>query len=94
MQISARNGNHTFFEGEIDHLLPACDPYLTGQFQVIGKFIGHSAIHSGVGFIGLGEPAIQYIFRRDDIVDLLYDMEVRDIPGLASREAAEHVCVY
>ncbi len=51
------------FVGASDHRVPTCDAYLlrSGIYEAVGKFMSHSALHTGVAFPGLSKSVDEYL---------------------------------
>lgn len=77
-----RLDSRSLFEGETDHKLPSCDAKLvrSGIFKTVGKFMAHSAMHSGIGFIGLSEAAAEYIMAENVDSDTPLPLCLADVP--------------
>lgn len=91
---SGRIGNHPLFEGQLDHLLPTCDPFLlnSGYFKVLGKFMAHAAVHVGVGFIGLSRSVVSFLFQKDgNEEEPIIECSIDDISDLEIKTAAQLV---
>lgn len=81
--------NKPLFEGETDHKLPSCDAVLLrcGIFKAVGKFMAHSAVHTGIAFVGLSEAAAEYILTENVDSDTPLPLSLEDLPDSHIREA-------
>ena len=72
-----------FFEGEDDHRVPTIDASLlrSGIFKAIGTFMVHSAIHTGIAFVGLSEAVAQYLISNVTDPDTPFSISINDIPS-------------
>lgn len=89
---NGRVGNHTLFQGEMDHRVPSCHPTLlsAGVYRMLGKFMAHSAIHYGFGFVGLSKSVLKYILSKNfDDTSLV---KIEDIPDIENRYVVNQVC--
>lgn len=79
-------------EGEADHKLPVCDSVLlrAGHFYSFGKFIGHSLLHTGIGFIGLSKAVADYLLT-DSAMEKPFTIINKDIADFSVRQILEHV---
>lgn len=88
---NGRVGNHTLFQGEMDHRVPSCHPTLlsAGVYRMLGKFMAHSAIHYGFGFVGLSKSVLKYILSKNfDDTSLV---KIEDIPDIENRYVVNQV---
>jgi hypothetical protein len=85
--------NLPLFEGEMDHRVPTCDGALlrSGKFKELGRFICHSALHSGIGFIGLSAAVVEYICAKEICSDTILPITVLDVPDFEKRWIIEKV---
>jgi len=81
------------FEGESDHRLPSCDARILriGIFKVVCRFMGHVAIHSGIGFLGLSEGVAEYLLTDTVDSDTPVTLHVDDLPDFELRECLKLV---
>lgn len=86
------NTGITLFEGATDHIVPIhCSSSLdSGLFHLFGKFLAHSILHGGMGFLGMAPAVAKYIATRciDDTATLVC---LDDIPDLEYRDYAQKV---
>ena len=77
------------FEGETDHRLPSCDAKLlrSGIFKTVGKPMAHSAIHTGIAFLGFSEAAAEYLLTDPVDGDVPLHLCVKDVPNVEVRES-------
>ena len=77
------------FEGEADHRLPSCDAMLlrSGVFKMVGRFMAHSALHTGIAFIGLSEAAAEYLITDPVDSDSPLPLSIDDIADAEIRTA-------
>lgn len=86
-----RVGNHALLQGEMDFRLPSCHPTLlsAGVYRILGKFMAHSAIHLGVGFVGMSKSILRFVLSKDfDDVSLV---KIEDIPDVENRNVVKQV---
>lgn len=90
---SGRICNLPLFEGEADHRLPTCDGVLlrSGKFKDIGKFICHSALHTGIGIMGMSWAVVEYLCAKEVCSDTILPIEISDIPDMEIRQKIDIV---
>jgi hypothetical protein len=81
------------FEGEDDHKIPNSDAVLlrNNVHSFVGKFMAHSALHTGIVFIGLSKPIVQYIFAHSPSLDSGIEMTIKDVADIEIRQVLEKV---
>ena len=85
--------NLPLLEGEIDHKLPTCDGVLlrSGKFKELGRFICHSALQCGIGFIGLSWAVVEYLCAKEISCDTILSISIDDLPDIEIRDVVQAV---
>lgn len=88
---NGRIGNHSFFVGEMDYLGPSCYSALLsdGVYRLIGRFLGHSAIHYGLAFVGMSHAILKFLFSKG--FDDVSFVRIEDVPDEECRKIVRHV---
>jgi hypothetical protein len=81
------------FEGEDDHRIPNTDAVLirSNVFSLVGKFMAHSALHTGIAFVGLAKPVFQYILTDKSLSESGLQIVIEDVADAEIREALKNV---
>ena len=87
------NGQLPYFEGSQDYKLPSADPILlrSGVFNLIGRFMLHSAIHMGLAFVGMSNAIVEYLMLDTVGPDTPINITINDLPDHEVRIAVQAV---
>lgn len=78
------------FTGEQGHYVPICDMVAlsSGCFEMVGKLLAHSFLHSGTGLVRLAPAVVKYL-TCGSVVEAQDMVTISDIPDADIRNLLE-----